>query len=183
MYILYSYICLQHIIRPILYFVAVCNLRKIDIVFVLDSFISIKNDANFVLIRNLVTEVAEVLTINPNHAIFSVILFGRHAWIKFPISEYNNTDDLIQAVNNITYNDASKENPTGSNLPEAFNLIINAPQNGKLGVRSDSDYKSTVFVPDSRINTRNLVEKQLNKNIRNNAYRTKLWRYKILAKL
>ena len=139
--------------------------------FVLDTSISIKDDANFGLIRNLVTEVAEVLTINPNRAMFSVILFARHAWIKFPISEYTNTDDLIQAVNNITYDDISKENRTGSNLPEAVNLIINASQNGKLGLRSDSDYKSGVFVSDGRINTRSLVEKQLNKKIRNKEWK------------
>ena len=142
--------------------------------FVLDTSISIKDDANFGLIRNLVTEVAEVLTINPNRAMFSVILFARHAWVKFPISEYNNTDDLIQAVNNnIAYDDISKENHTGSNLPEAVNLIINASQNSKLGptLRSDLDYKSAVFVSDGRINTRNLVEKQLNKKIRNKEWK------------
>ena len=137
----------------------------------LDTSISIKDDANFGLIRNLVTEVAEVLTINPNRAMFSVILFARHAWIKFPITEYNNTDDLINAVNNIKYDDLSKVNRTGSNLPEAFDLI-NATQDGKLGLRNDLDvYTSAVFVSDGRINTRNLVETQLNKKLKNSEWR------------
>ena len=137
----------------------------------LDTSISIKNDANFGLIRNLVTEVAEVLTINPNRAMFSVILFARHAWIKFPITKYSDTDDLINAVNNIKYDDVSKVNRTGSNLPEAFDLI-NASRDGKLGLRNDSDvYTSAVFVSDGRINTRNLVETQLNKKLKNSEWR------------
>ena len=138
----------------------------------LDTSISIKDDANFGLIRNLVTEVAEVLTINPNRAMFSVILFARHAWIKFPITKYSTTDDLINAVNNIKYDDVSKLNRTGSNLPEAIDLVINATQDGKLGLRNDSDvYKSAVFVSVGRINTRHLVETQLNKKLNNSEWK------------
>lgn len=152
----------------------------------LDTSISIKDDTNFGLIRNLVTEVAEVLTINPNRAMFSVILFARHAWIKFPITEYSNTDDLIAAVNNIVYDDVSKVNRTGSNLPEAFDLIINATEDGKLGLRKDSDYKSAVFVSDGRINTRHLEETQLNKKLENSKWRkmkmNQLEKFKLAAK-
>ena len=149
-------------------FVSVCRLRKIDIVFVFDTSISIKDDINFGLIRNLATEVAEVLTIDPNRAMFSVILFARHAWIKFPITQYNNTDDLINAVNNIVYDDVSKLNRTGSNLPEAFDLIIN---NTELVLRNDSDYKSAVIVSDGRINTRNLVETQMNRTLKSSEWK------------
>ena len=149
------------------YFVTGCDVGKIDCVFVLDVSVSIKNDTNFGLIRNLVTQVASFMSIDIDHALFSVMLFARHAWISFTIPEYTNIADLINAVNNISYFDVSKLNRTGTNIPEALNLLTDASQDGRLGLRSDANYRHAIFVTDGRPNTKDLVEKELGRRLNN----------------
>ena len=144
------------------YFVTGCDVGMVDFAFVLDVSVSIKNDTNFGLIRNLVTQVASFLSIGIDQTLFSVMLFACHAWINFTIPEYTSTADLVNAVNNISYDDVSELNRTGTNIPEALNLLADA---GSLGLRSNANYRHAVFITDGRANTRDLVETELGRRL------------------
>ena len=142
-------------------FVVGCDVGRIDCVFVLDVSISINNDTNFGLLRNVVTQSAERLAIGSNDALFSVILFARHAKINFTIPQYTNRSNLINAVNEISYFDTSEFDRTGTNIPEALDLLWMGGQDGRIGLRSNSNFTHAIFITDGRPNTRALVEEQL----------------------
>ena len=104
-------------------FVKGCDVGKVACVFVLDVSVSIENDTNFGLIRDFVTQAASFMSIGVNETLFSVLLFARHAWINFTIPSYTNRADLINALNDISYFDVSELNHTGTNIPEALDLL------------------------------------------------------------
>ena len=148
-----------------LYFIVACDLGRIDCVYVLDVSISIENDINFGFIRDLVTQSAEQLSIGTNDALFSVILFARHAVINFTIPQYTNRADLVNAINEISYFDTSEFDRTGTNIAEALDLLRIGGQNGSIGLRSNANYTHAVFITDGRPNTRDLVEEQLGRRL------------------
>lgn len=131
----------------------------------LDASISIENDEKFGLIRSIVIQSAEQFIIGVNNALFSVIVFARHAWIYFPIPRYTNKADLINAINEISYNDISKVNHTGTNTPEALDLLRNAAEDDRLGLRSNANYTHVVFITDGRANTRSLEQERLGRKL------------------
>ena len=134
---------------------------KIDCVYVLDVSLSIKNDANFGLMKDLVIQSAQQSVIGENDVLFSLILFARQANIIFNIPQYTNSADLIGAINNISYFDTPKLNRTGTNIPEALDLVREAGQDGRLGLRPDAVYRHVVFITDGRPNTIQLTEERL----------------------
>ena len=146
-------------------FTAGCDVGKVDCVFVLDVSLSIENDANFGLMRNLITQATDFIPIGVDNALFSVILFARHAWINFTIPQYTNRANLIDAVNKISYFDVSELNRTGTNIPEALDLLRIGGQDGRIGLRADAAYRHAIFVTDGRPNTRNLVKAQLGRRL------------------
>ena len=115
----------------------------------------------------MITQSARQLTIGDDDVLFSVILFARHAWINFTISQYTDRADLIEAINEISYYDTSKLNRTGTNIPEALNLLREAGQDGRLGLRPDANYKHAIFITDGRTNTRKIKEAQLGRELTN----------------
>ena len=142
---------------------------KIDCVFVLDVSLSINNDSNFGLVRDLVIQSAEQLAIGTNDALFSVILFARHAKINFTIPQYTDRASLINAINEISYFDTSQFNRTGTNIPEALDLLREGGQDGRIGLRSNTNYTHAIFITDGRPNTRDLVEEQLGERLNRSA--------------
>ena len=144
-----------------LFFTVECDVGKIDCVVVIDNSVSIGNDLNFGQMRNLITRIARLLDIGIDDALFSVITFARQAWINFPISEHTTRDDLIDAVNKTSYFDKAELNRTGTNIPEALNLLREAGQDGRLGLRPDAVYTHAIFITDGRSNTISLTEEQL----------------------
>ena len=147
-------------------FTAGCDVGKVDCVFVLDVSLSIENDANFGLMRNLITQATDFIPIGVDNTLFSVILFARHAWINFTIPQYTNRADLIDTVNKISYFDVSELNRTGTNIPEALDLLrIVGGQDGRIGLRADAAYRHAIFVTDGRPNTWNLVKAQLGRRL------------------
>ena len=148
-------------------FVKGCDVGKVDCVFVLDVSVSIENDANFGLIRDFVTQAASFMSIGVNETLFSVLLFARHAWINFTIPSYTNRADLINAVDDISYFDVSELNRTGTNIPEALDLLTDGAQDGRIGLRADANYKHAIFITDGRANTRDLAETLLGRRLNN----------------
>ena len=73
--------------------------------------------------------------------------------------------DLIDAVNNISYYDTSKLNRTGTNIPEALNLLREAGKDDRLGLRSDANYKHAIFITDGRTNTRPIEKERIGRKL------------------
>jgi len=157
-----------------LFFPVECEVGKIDCVVVIDNSVSIGNDFNFGQMRNLITRIAQLLDIGVDDALFSVITFARQAWINFPISEHTARDDLINAVNEISYSDKPQLNRTGTNIAEALDLLREAGQDGRLGLRPDAVYTHAIFITDGRPNTISLTEEQLGIRLRGSARREQL---------
>ena len=139
---------------------------KIDCVYVLDVSLSIQNETNFGFMRDLVIQSARQSVIGENDVLFSLILFARQANIIFNISQHTNSADLITAINQISYFDTPDLNRTGTNIPEALDLVREAGQDGRLGLRPDAVYRHVVFITDGRPNTISLAEERLGMRLR-----------------
>ena len=72
------------------------TLNVVDCVFVLDNSVSIQNDKNFGLIRNLIVQIVEQLSISPDKTLVSILIpyiTNCLRWKSFP----NFTDQLVTA--------------------------------------------------------------------------------------
>ena len=121
---------------------------------------SVANDANFGLIRNLVVQIVEQLTIGPDNSLVSILIFARQAWINFPITQHTNTDELIDAIKGISYYDVQELNRTGTNIPAALDLLRKGGQDGRIGLRGNATFTLAIFITDGRANNIDLVEEQ-----------------------
>ena len=130
-----------------------------DFVYVLDVSISIGDDANFQEVTNFVSALGQVLDIGLNDNLAGVILFARHADIVFDVQEHTNAADFSTAVTSIIYSDIPLLNRTGTNIPEALDLLRTAGRRGgALRFRDDPDIpKIAVFLTDGRPNTKDLT--------------------------
>ena len=153
---------------------AACNLGRVDCVFVLDNSISIESDTNFGLIRNLVTQMIQQLTIGLENSLVSIIIFARHAAINFTLTEHTTRDDLINAINQISYFDLPRLNRTGTNIPDALNLLRTGGQDGSIGLRSTANFTHAIFITDGRANTISLQEEITGERLRGDARRNQL---------
>ena len=95
---------------------------------------------------------------------FSVIRFARHASISFPILQHTNRADLTEAVNQLSYFNLSRLDRTGTNIPEALDLLREGGQDGRIGLRNGS-YRHAIFITDGRPNTRDLEEARLGRRL------------------
>ena len=140
----------------------------------LDVSLSIKNDANFGLMKDLVIQSARQSVIGENDVLFSLILFARQANIIFNIPQYTNSADLITAINQTSYFDTPELNRTGTNIPEALDLVREAGQDGRLGLRPDAVYRHVVLITDGRPNTIGLTEERLGIELKKQAKKDQL---------
>ena len=136
----------------------VCEL-KTDFVFVSDVSISIGNDANFNIIRNFVRAISNFVTIGPNDNLVGKILFARHANLSFHVQEHTNAEDLTAAIDSIVYSEIPELDRTGTNIPEALDLLRTAGRpGGELRFRDDPDItRVAVLITDGRPNTKDLT--------------------------
>ena len=124
-----------------------------------DVSISIGSDANFNVIRNFVAAISNFVTIGPNDNLVGKILFARHANISFHVQEHTNAEDLTAAINSIVYSEIPELDRTGTNIPEALDLLRTAGRpGGELRFRDDPDVtRVAVFITDGRPNTKDLT--------------------------
>ena len=153
---------------------AVCDLGRVDCVFVLDNSLSIASDTNFGLIRNLVTQMIQQLTIGLENSLVSVMIFARHASINFTLTEHTTTDDLVNAINQISYFDLPQMNRTGTNIPDALQLLRTGGQDGSIGLRSTANFTHAIFITDGRANTIHLQEEITGERLRGDARKNQL---------
>ena len=133
-------------------FAAKCVIPKLDVVFVLDTSISINNEQNFAVMKDFVKNTADLININVNDSLAAVILFAGNAWIRFSLTEYTEKDNFQKAVDDIKYEEVKQ---VGTNTPDALNLLRIAGQDGRLGLRNDT-IKIVVLITDGRPNLKHL---------------------------
>ena len=129
--------------------------------FVLDVSISIKNETNFQLMKDVVNSTFKVLNISANCSRVAMMLFARHAWFNFTLTDYYDEASVHKAVDQIKYNEISRHNRTGTNTPEALNLLVDAAQDGTLGLRNDTVHIA-VFITDGRPHIKHLRNQSSN---------------------
>ena len=127
-----------------------------DIVAVLDVSLSIGSDQNFAVITTFVNSLVSFLEIGPEANLVGVILFARHANISFDVQKHTNADDLTEAVSRIVWSEIPLEDRTGTNTPEALDLLRTGGRSGgELNLRNDDDVtRVAIFLTDGRSNTR-----------------------------
>ena len=131
-----------------------CEL-KVDLVFVSDVSLSIGSDTNYDVIKTFIINLISFLEINPNANLAAKILFARHADINFHLQEHTNANDLIAAVDRIVWSEIPELARTGTNFPEALDLLRNVSE---LRFRNDDDVtRIAVYLTDGRPNTKDLT--------------------------
>ena len=120
--------------------------------------LSIGDDSIFDVIRTFIISVIRFLDIGITTNCVGKILFARHASISFHVLEHTNEDDLTEAIDSISIDAISELNRTGTNMPEALDLMRTAGRSGgELMFRDDDSVaKVAVFITDGRPNTKDL---------------------------
>ena len=136
----------------ICFFTAECTIPKLDVVFVLDTSKSIKDEQNFGTMKDFIKNTADLININVNDSWASVMLFSDKASIRFPLTEYTDLEGFRNAVEDIKYEEVKR---AGTNTPDALNLLRIASQNGTLGLRNDT-VKLALVITDGRPHLKNL---------------------------
>ena len=165
---MYHTVMYNSVNNNVYYLFTECSL-KTDFVFVSDVSKSIGNDVNFNIIKNFILAISNFLTIGPNDNLVGNILFARHANISFHVQEHTNAEDLTAAIDSIVYSEIPELDRTGTNIPEALDLLRTAGRSGgELRFRDDPDVtRVAVFITDGRPNTKDLTgnsKKQDRKN-------------------
>ena len=78
------------------------NFVNADIFFVLDVSASIKQ-TNFEKVKEFEIDFVKNITIGPNDNQVGTIIFSNNARIAFNLSSYNDTESLVDAIENLTY--------------------------------------------------------------------------------
>ena len=151
-------LCIYVAIRSYIYclFIVVgCTIPCMDAVFVLDVSVSIQNEENFQLMKDLVRSTFDMADISENCSRAAVMLFARQAWISFTLNDHLDKNSLQNALDQIRYDEISRYNHTGTNTPAALNLMLTAAQDGTLGLRNDMVHIA-MFITDGRPNIKHL---------------------------
>ena len=109
-----------------------------DGVFVLDISNSIGSDKNFNLVKDFVTRAIRLVNISAECSHAAVILFAADAAIRFDLDDYTEKAILIEFVNAIKWSNFDRTTRYGTNTPAALDLMREAGQNGKLGLRENT---------------------------------------------
>ena len=142
---------------------------KMDIIFVLDTSISIGSEKNFTVMKNFVKNTAGLVEISLNNSLVAVMLFATNASIQFSLTEHTNIDSFQKAVDSIKYKDVKKKY---TNTPAVLNLLQTAGENGSLGLRHDT-IKVVFVITDGRPKLSNLSEKNATDKTKEAADKTK----------
>lgn len=79
-----------------------CFTKEADIVFLLDSSNS-EGEDNFNKEKDFVATFVQALEISPQDIQISVVTFESNIHNQFNLSTYDRKDDLLDAINNITF--------------------------------------------------------------------------------
>ena len=131
---------------------------NVDLVFVLDVSKSIGNNTNFQTVTQFARDVIQFLDIGLNDSLVGVILFARHANVHFHAQQHTSEAELVETIDSIIYDEIPLLNRTGTNIPEALDLLRTAGEtDGALRLRENDLPKIVIFITDGRANTKDLT--------------------------
>ena len=116
-----------------------------DGVFVLDISQTIGNDVNFNLMKDFVKRAIRSLDISAKCSHAAVILFAANATIRFDLDDYIDKKSLEEAVDAIVWSNFDPTTRNGTNTPAALDLMLEAGQNGTLGLRDNTVHIGVVI--------------------------------------
>ena len=115
-----------------------CHLPCMDGVFVLDISQSIGSDVNFNLMKDFVKRAIRLVDISAECSHAAVILFAANPTIRFDLDDYIDEQSLVEAVDAIVWSNFDHTTRNGTNTPAALDLMLEAGQNGTLGLRDNT---------------------------------------------
>ena len=95
-----------------------CQIRGIDLIFVLDSSGSVAA-SNFQHVRNFAANLVQELQIGPNKTQVGMIVFSSSVRVMFYLNTYQDSSSLLQAIANIPYLGGY------TNTPAALSILLN----------------------------------------------------------
>jgi len=105
-----------------------CEERGLDLVFVLDSSISIKR-SRFELIRDLTKQISAELNISVDDSLVGVILIGKQPTLQFTLTDHPNNSALRTALGEVPFLRSR------TNTAAALRLLYNSALDGRMGLR------------------------------------------------
>ena len=132
-----------------------CEIGGIDLVFVLDSSFSIRNNGLWPALRNFTVRVSSMLNIGLDQSLVGLIRYARKAEIIFNLQEHTSSDTLIPALQ-------SAPPRRGTTLTHnALRLLRQSATDGRMGLREGRPHVA-VLVTDVRSIDRNATIEQAN---------------------
>ena len=96
----------------LLLYSAECQIRGIDLIFVLDSSGSV-GASNFQNVINFAANLVRQLQIGPDNTRVGLVRFATSATVLFHLNAYQNDSSLLQAIANVPYSSGSTNTPAG----------------------------------------------------------------------
>ena len=107
-------------------FLTECQIRGVDLIFVLDSSGSV-GLSDFQNVRNFAADLVRQLEIGPDNTRVGLIRFGSSASVMFHLNRYQEKSSLLRAISNVGYSGGSTNTPAGLiTLLSAFNTVYGA---------------------------------------------------------
>jgi len=104
------------------------TVKGLDLVFVLDSSISIRRN-RFELIRDLTKQISAELNISIDDSLVGVILISSKSTLHFSLNDHTNNSALRKALDEVPYLRSR------TNTAAALRLLYNSALDGRLGIR------------------------------------------------
>ena len=103
-----------------------CQIRGIDLIFVLDSSGSV-GSSNFQNVKNFAANLVRQLEIGPDNTRVGLIRFGSSASVMFHLNTYQEKSNLLRAISNVGYTGGSTNTPAGlTTLLSEFSTVYGA---------------------------------------------------------
>jgi len=118
-----------------------CDVRGIDLVFILDSTVSIRS--LYQRLRELTLHITSLLDIGVDQSLVGVIRFSCSSQLMFNLHTHTSNDTLFQALETLPY--SYRRGPT--NIDDALSLLLESAQDGTMGLREGHPHVA-IFVTD-----------------------------------
>ena len=118
-----------------------CDVRGIDLVFILDSTVSIRS--LFQRLRELTLHITSLLDIGVDQSLVGVIRFSCSAQLMFNLHTHTSNGTLFQALETLPY--SYQHGPT--NIDDALSLLLESAEDGTMGLREGHPHVA-IFVTD-----------------------------------
>ena len=120
-----------------------CEIKEIDLVFLMDSSFSIRREGLWPALRDFTVKISSMLNIGLDQSLVGLIRFTRRAEIIFNLQEHTSSNTLIPALRNV---------PQGRGTTRthiALRLLRQSATDGRMGLRNGHSHIA-IIVTDGR---------------------------------